>query len=163
MLPQQEPHSAGAPLQAGKQSIMWDKGTDRQQEDPPSFWILSDHVWISQTWTVSRQLHCYVYRHLCMQRSHTGARYKADLYIQYRHKVFLSPSISNHIQGVYIPGLHRSETGGFLLQQIADPGFLTSTVPLRPHKLFLNKVEKKSIGKEEMEWGTCRNIPRTEG
>lgn len=125
---------------------MWDKGAERRQEDPPSLWILSDHVWISQTWTVSRQLHCYVYRHLCTWRSHAGAWYKADLYMHYPHKVFLSPSLPTHIQGVRIPELHRSQTGGFLLQQMSDPGFLTSVAPLRPHKLYFEQR------REEKHW-----------
>lgn len=125
---------------------MWDKGAERRQEDPPSLWILSDHIWISQTWTVSRRLHCYVCRHLCTQRSHTGTWYKADLYMHYPHKVFLSPSLPTHIQGVHIPELHRSQTGGFLLQQMSDPGFLTSAAPLRPHKLYFEQR------REERHW-----------
>lgn len=57
----------------------------------------------------------------------------------------------------------RSQTGGFQLQQMSDPGFVTSAAPPRPHKLKLNKEGKKGIEEEGMELGTYRNIPRTGG
>lgn len=172
MLPQQEPHSAGAPL---CQNLL---PLSCKQEGSPSCGMkvqrggsktLCPFEFLQLVFgslghkRPGTRLQCYVCRHLCMRRSHTGAWYKAVLYIQHPHNVFfISLATHPHPRSAHTRASDRRLVA-FSYSRCLIQGL--SHLPLRqgPTSCSWTKRGKKGIEEEGMELGTCRNIPRTGG
>lgn len=143
MLPQQEPHSAGAPL---CQNLL---PLSCKQEGSPSCGMKVQRGG-SKT-LCPFEFFQLVFGSLGHKRSaHSSAVMSADTLAcgdhTQAHDIRPFFTYNTPIMSFYLPHYpptskertyqsFRSQTGGFQLQQMSDPGFVTSAAPPRPHKL----------------------------